>query len=131
MDELLMKQGMISWSELMTSDLEGAKRFYAQLFGWELERAPMEEMEYALIKSNGRQIGGMMALTPETQGTPPNWGIYVTVDDVDATARKAEELGAKICVPPRDIPQVGRFCVLQDPQGAFISAITYVYPKPE
>lgn len=131
MDELLMKHGMISWAELMTSDLEAAKEFYARLFGWQLVKAPMEEMEYTLINSNGRQIGGMMGPTPETQGAPPNWGIYVTVDDVDATARKAGELGAKICVPPRDIPGVGRFCVLQDPQGAFISAITYVSPKPE
>jgi predicted enzyme related to lactoylglutathione lyase len=53
------------------------------------------------------------------------WGVYVTVDDVDATAAKAEELGGKILVPPTDIPNVGRFCVLQDPQGSVISAITY------
>lgn len=126
MDEHMMKQGMISWSELLTSDLEAAKKFYAQLFGWELERAPMEGMEYTIVKSNGREIAGMMATPPQAEGTPPNWGIYITVDDVDATADKAVELGAKICMPPQDIPQVGRFCVLQDPQGAFVSIITYV-----
>ena len=57
---------------------------------------------------------------------PPHWGTYVTVEDVDATARKAEALGAKTLVPPTDIPKVGRFCMLQDPQGAVIAAITYV-----
>jgi len=62
----------------------------------------------------------------DAQGMPPMWGAYVTVDDVDATARTAEQLGAKLLVPPRDIPGVGRFCVIQDPQGAVISAITYV-----
>jgi hypothetical protein len=57
---------------------------------------------------------------------PPHWATYVTVEDVDATARKAEALGAKTLVPPTDIRKVGRFCMLQDPQGAVIAAITYV-----
>ncbi len=56
---------------------------------------------------------------------PPMWGTYVTVDNVDETARIAEQLGAKICMPPQDIPDVGKFCVIQDPQGATISFITY------
>lgn len=129
MDEHLMKHGMISWSELMTSDVAAAKNFYSQLFGWELEQACTAEMEYTIVKSNGREIAGMMTLPPEAGGAPPNWGIYITVDDVDATAAKAEGLGAKIVVPPRDIPEVGRFCVIQDPQGAFVSAITYVKPQ--
>ena len=70
-------------------------------------------------------LGGIRSIPPQAEGTPPNWGVYVTVDDVDATAGKAEELGGKILVPPTDIPNVGRFSVLQDPQGAVISAITY------
>ena len=57
---------------------------------------------------------------------PPAWGPYVTVDDVDAIAEQAEKLGGKVCIPPRDIPSVGRFTVIADPQGAVISAITYV-----
>jgi predicted enzyme related to lactoylglutathione lyase len=56
---------------------------------------------------------------------PPMWGAYVTVDNVDLTAKTAEQLGAKLLVPPTDIPNVGRFCVIQDPQGAVINAITY------
>jgi predicted enzyme related to lactoylglutathione lyase len=66
-----------------------------------------------------------MTVPPQAEGTPPNWGCYVTVSDVDATAAKAEELGGKILMPPTDIPNVGRFSVLQDPQGAVISEITY------
>jgi len=66
-----------------------------------------------------------MKIPPQAQGAPPHWGAYVTVDDVDATARRAEELGGKVLVPPQDIPGVGRFCVVQDPQGAVISAMTY------
>jgi predicted enzyme related to lactoylglutathione lyase len=66
-----------------------------------------------------------MTVPPQAEGTPPNWGCYVTVSDVDATAAKAEELGGKILMPPTDIPNVGRFSVLQDPKGAVISEITY------
>jgi predicted enzyme related to lactoylglutathione lyase len=56
---------------------------------------------------------------------PPAWGVYVTVDDVDETAKKTEALGGKILRRPEDIPDVGRFCVLSDPQGAVICAITF------
>jgi predicted enzyme related to lactoylglutathione lyase len=56
----------------------------------------------------------------------PQWGIYITVDDVDATARKAEELGGKVLMPPTDIPKVGRFSTLMDPQGVMFSVITYL-----
>ena len=85
----------------------------------------MADMDYTVVKVEDESVGGIMPIPPKAEGTPPNWGGYVTVDDVDATARKAEELGAKILVPLTDIPNVGRFFVLQDPQGAVISAITY------
>jgi uncharacterized protein len=61
----------------------------------------------------------------DAQGMPSMWVTYVTVDDVDQTARTAEELGGRILMPPTDIPNVGRFCVIQDPHGAMINAITY------
>jgi predicted enzyme related to lactoylglutathione lyase len=86
----------------------------------------MEGMTYTLVKVGGTDVGGIMATPPEAQGMPPMWGVYVTVDNVDATAKTAEKLGVKILVPPTDIPDVGRFCVIQDPQGAVISAITGV-----
>jgi predicted enzyme related to lactoylglutathione lyase len=56
---------------------------------------------------------------------PPAWGNYITVKDVDATVALAKDLGGKVLVEPRDIPEVGRFCVIQDPQGAWLTAITY------
>jgi len=119
------QQGAFSWFELITSDVDGAKKFYANLFGWNTEDMPMGDMNYTIVKVGEEGLGGIMSTPPQAEGAPPNWGVYVTVDDVDATAGKAEELGGKILVPPTDIPNVGRFCVLQDPQGAVISAITY------
>jgi predicted enzyme related to lactoylglutathione lyase len=71
-----------------------------------------------------------MALPPEAAagGMPPNWGSYVTVTDVDATARKAIELGGKVVHGPADIPGIGRSAVIIDPQGAAINVIAYAAP---
>jgi len=125
MNEPFKQHGAFSWCELMTSDVEAAKTFYSKLFGWDTEDMSMPGMTYTVVKTGGNGIGGIMTMPKEAQGIPPAWGTYVTVDDVDATAKTAGQLGAKLLVPPTDIPDVGRFCVIQDPQGAVISAITY------
>jgi predicted enzyme related to lactoylglutathione lyase len=126
MDNKYKLHGAFSWCELLTTDVPEAKRFYSKLFGWTLEPTPMPGMEYTLVKYGGEQMGGIMTMPPGCEGMPPSWGIYVTVANVDATAKLTVEMGGKVLVPPQDIPQVGRFCVLQDPQGATIKAITYV-----
>ncbi len=120
-----MKHGAFGWFELMTTDADAARKFYAELFGWDTVAYPMEGMEYTVLKVNDDETAGIMAIPPEAQGMPTMWSIYITVDDVDATARQVETLGGKIVRPPMDIPKVGRFAVLQDPQGATICAITY------
>jgi predicted enzyme related to lactoylglutathione lyase len=86
----------------------------------------MGDMNYTVVKVGEEAMGGILQTPHQAESTPPNWGVYVTVDDVDATAGRVDELDGKILVPPTDIPTVGRFCMLQDPQGAMISAITYV-----
>jgi len=127
MDEQFKQHGAFSWCDLMTTDVQAAKVFYAKLFGWEMEDMDMPGMPYTVVKVGGKGVGGIAAMPKDApKGAPPMWGVYVTVSDVDATARTAQQLGAKLLVPPQDIPKVGRFCVIQDPQGAVISAITYV-----
>lgn len=125
MTDVFKQHGAFSWSELMTSNPEAAKKFYSELFGWETDDMPMGDMTYTVLKAGDKEVGGIMSIPEQAKGTPPYWGIYVTVDDVDTTAKKAEELGAKTIVPLTDIPEVGRFFAFQDPQGAVISAITY------
>ncbi len=125
MNEDNLKHGAFGWTELMTTDHDSAKEFYTKLFGWETEKYPMEGGEYTVVKVGGEPIGGIMSTPPGCEA-PPCWSVYVTVDDVDATAAKVKELGGKIIRPPMDIPQIGRFCVIQDSQGAVICAITYV-----
>ncbi|MEO8417853.1 MAG: VOC family protein [Methylophilaceae bacterium] len=126
MDEQFKQNGAFSWCELKTTDVDAAKAFYTKLFGWDTEDMSMPGMTYTVVKAGGKGIGGIMSIPQEAQGMPPRWSTYVTVDDVDETARTAEQLGAKLCMPPQDIPDVGRFCVIQDPQGAVICAISYM-----
>lgn len=126
MDQATMKQhGAFSWNELMTNDQAGAKTFYAELFGWEMQDQPIPEGTYTILKAGGKEVGGLMSLPAEAKGAPPMWGSYVTVDDVDQQIERAEQLGGKLIMPPRDIPDVGRFAVIADPQGAMLTMITY------
>ena len=118
--------GDFSWTELMTTDVDGAKSFYKEILGWAMEEMPMEGGTYTVLKASGEGVGGIMAMpTGVPSGTPPHWAAYVTVDDVDAIAAKVAEHGGRVLVPPQDIPNVGRFCTFQDPQGAVLSVISY------
>ena len=126
MDNSCMKNGAFGWFELMTTDVETAKTFYKGLFGWEYETVPIPGAEYTMVKVDGVAVAGIMEQPDECKGMPPSWDIYITVDDVDATVKSVTELGGKLLRPAFDIPEVGRFCVLQDPQGAVIMAMTYL-----
>lgn len=121
--------GSICWTELATKDLETAKKFYTELLGWELKESNVTEtMTYIEYSVSGRPFGGMFQMGEEFGEAPSHWGSYVAVDDVDASANRVTELGGNICVPPTDIPNVGRFCVINDPTGATISLITLKQP---
>ncbi|HYA60085.1 MAG TPA: VOC family protein, partial [Burkholderiaceae bacterium] len=67
-----------------------------------------------------------MAIPEKAKGMAPAWGAYVTVKNVDETVGKVKSLGGKVFMAPQDIPGVGRFAVIIDPQGAVLSLITYV-----
>jgi predicted enzyme related to lactoylglutathione lyase len=123
--DAMKKHGMFSWNELMTNDVEAAKQFYGELLGWSLQPFEGGDMEYTIAKVGDKEVAGIMALPPESGGMPTAWGSYVTVDDVDARTARAESLGGKVCVPPRDIPNVGRFSVIGDPQGIMLGLISY------
>jgi hypothetical protein len=116
-------QGNFVWYELMTSDVKGAVKFYTDVTGWSTQPFEGGDMPYLMWTAGGTPIGGVLVLTDEVKkmGGGPHWLGYVTADDVDALTRKAESLGAKTCVAPRDIPTIGRFSVIADPQGAVIA----------
>ena len=121
--ELVGVPGTICWCELATPDAQRAGAFFSNLFGWSL-KAGGGEMNYTELVNGTQPIGGIMPMAGDMwQGVPPHWMAYFMVADCDATARKAWELGGKLCVEPQDIPNVGRFSVITDPQGAVFSII--------
>lgn len=112
------------WYELATRNSRESRDFYCQLLGWESEVKPMESMDYVLFKVNGKPIAGMLEMTDEwPSDIPAHWMIYFAVDDCDNCITKAQQLGGEICVPATDIPDVGRFSVITDPQGAVFSIL--------
>ncbi len=111
------------WTELTTRDVDAAKAFYSTIFGWNAVTKAGPPMPYTEIDLGGEQFGGMMKMQAEWGDMPSHWMVYFAVNDCDASVRKAESLGGKVCVPPTDIPNTGRFAVLQDPQNAFFSII--------
>ena len=103
--------------ELATSDVAKAKEFYGKLFDWKLEDVP--EMGYTMI-GVGEGVGGGMMKNP-VPNAPSHWLAYVEVDDVAAATKKAQSLGATVCMDKTEIPEMGWFSVIQDPTGAAIA----------
>lgn len=103
------------WHDLMTKDVEAAKRFYGELLGWTFKRGEGEHV-YEHVTANGKHIGGIMKL--EQPGVPPHWLGYVSVDDARKSVALVEKNGGKVWVPTQDIPKVGQFAITSDPQGA-------------
>ena len=122
----MQTHGAFSWTELMTSDVAAARKFYSELLGWKIRDMQGSEMQYRIISAGDQDIGGMMAIPEKAKGMAPAWGTYVTVKNVDETTGRVKKLGGKVLSAPQDIPGVGRFSVIQDPQGATISLITYL-----
>lgn len=113
------------WPELTTPDPAAAAAFYTGLFGWSTKPADgVGNAEYVEWVNAGRSIGGLMPMRGEMwKGIPPHWMLYVSVANCDERTAKAGQLGARICVSPTDIPNVGRFSVITDPHGAALSLV--------
>ena len=125
MDEKLLKHGSFCWFELMTTDINGSKDFYKKLFGWDLKDQPMGDFSYTVVNANGDDVAGIMLMPKDSKDMPPTWGIYITVDNIEDTVKKAKKSGGTILVEPKDIPQIGKFAIIQDPQGAWFAPIEY------
>jgi predicted enzyme related to lactoylglutathione lyase len=114
--------GRFVWHELLTTDTAAAAAFYPKVLPW--RTAPSSMPGYTIWMAGQTQIGGLMALPAEAVATPPHWLVYVGTPNVDATCSQAQGLGARIVKAPADIPNVGRFAVLSDPQGATFALFT-------
>ncbi|GAB3068090.1 VOC family protein [Micromonospora schwarzwaldensis] len=122
--ELFNAPGAMCWNELVTPDPEGAREFYALVFGWHPEERSTGPEPYIGWRCGARIVAGMLPpAEPLPADLPAYWTVYFAVEDTDATAARAAELGGTILVPPRDNP-AGRAAALRDPHGALFSIST-------
>ncbi|MFV8752498.1 VOC family protein [Nannocystaceae bacterium ST9] len=127
--QLVNQPNALCWNELATRDIDKSKGFFTKLFGWTFKTEPMGDFDYTTVHVGERANGGMMPMTgPMWEGVPPHWMVYFAVADTDAICKKIEATGGKVCVPPTDIP-VGRFAVVNDPQGSTFSVLQLA-PQP-
>src|SRR3546814_8348736 len=112
--------GRFVWYELITTDTAAAVEFYREVIGWAAQGAGVEGVDYTLLMANGAAVAGLMALHEEVRnaGGRPGWIGYVAVDDVDSRSAEIGKKGGKVHRAPDDIPGVGRFAIVADPQGA-------------
>ena len=106
------------WYELMTTDLDAAVAFYGPVVGWEIRDSGMPGMRYMIFGKDGRDVGGMVAWSSMGQHKPAGWKGHIHTDEVDAETEAVVADGGVEFRPPTDIPGVGRFSVVGDPQGA-------------
>lgn len=120
--------GCFHWNELMTRDIERAKRFYRDCIGWRFDAMPMEDgRTYWCALLEGKPVAGIFPLdAPQFDGVPEGWMSYLAVDDVDARVAKAVKAGARLMRPIFDVPDVGRIAILTEPGGAGIGWMTPV-----
>jgi uncharacterized protein len=118
---IVNEPGSMCWNELYTPDIEASRKFYSALFAWKLKVSP-EYTEAHLADDTA--IGGMMQISEQMKGTPPMWMSYFAVSDCDAAVKAVKSGGGAVYAGPHDIPKVGRFAVLADPQRATFAIIT-------
>lgn len=131
------RTGDFVWHELRTTDAKGAEDFYTHVVGWQAKNSgDPGGIPYKLFSVGDLNTAGLMQLTPEmlAGGMKPGWVGFIGVDDVDAYAKRVEQAGGKLHFPPLDIPTIGRFASVEDPQGAtfllFKGSVDYAPPRP-
>jgi predicted enzyme related to lactoylglutathione lyase len=127
---MVNSHGRFVWYELMTTDMEAAKAFYAEVVGWGTQDASTPGMAYTLFTAGATAVSGVIDLPEDASklGFRPSWLGYVGVDDVDATAERIKQLGGAVHVPPKEIPNISRFSVAVDPQMATIALFKWLKP---
>lgn len=125
-------RGRFVWFELLTHDTKKAIAFYTKVIGWGTEAFPGPN-EYTVWKKGDAGVGGLMPMPAEMKagGAPPNWAGYIFTADVDKTTEEAKKAGGKVYMPPTDIPTVGRFSVIADPEGVAFNAFTPAPTSPD
>ena len=111
------KFGNFVWFECVTDDIEASKAFYTETLGWKSDVMDMGEQKYTMLGASADKTS-CGVINAQMEGVPNHWTSYVSVEDVDAAAQRVKDNGGEVIVPPTDIPTIGRFSLVKDPEGA-------------
>ncbi len=121
--EIVNEPGSLTWNENMTRDYDGARKFYADVFGYEYEDVGDENFKYSVINLSGSPVGGIGEIGADVPAeVPPHWMPYFSVANTDETLERAQALGAQVLMPAQDTPY-GRMATLLGPQGERFAVI--------
>ena len=119
------KVGLIEWTDITVPDAETLRDFYTNVVGWKFEEVPMSGYsDYAMTTPNniGAPVAGICHAKGENTNLPPVWLVYLNVYDIEASRKTCASLGGKLLTDVKVMPNYGKFCVIEDPQGA-VSAL--------
>ncbi len=124
--------GSFIWYELMTSDMQAAEAFYCKVVGWTCKEMKLTDIDYRVFSSGEAMTAGLMSIPDEAKkhGARPSWSGVIAVDDIGAAVVKLQKLGGTLIRPPADIPNIGRFAVVTDPQGGHFQILQPAGPPP-
>ncbi len=115
------ENGVFSWVDLLTSDPEAAKQFYAELFSWTFQDMPVDGGGvYSMAFKRDRAVAALSKTPADMQQVPPHWNSYINVQDLDATVQSCQDQGGTVDMPAYDIMDFGRMAMVKDPTGAIV-----------
>lgn len=115
------KNGVFSWVDLMTSDQDAAKQFYAELFAWSFQDMPVDDgSTYSMAFKGDRSVAAVFARPDDMQQIPPHWNSYITVTDLEATVQRWQDHGGTVVMPICDIMDSGRMAMVKDPTDGIV-----------
>jgi predicted enzyme related to lactoylglutathione lyase len=119
--------GSVGWIDLTVENAPQIRDFYASVTGW--QHSPVSMGDYddfnMTAPGSGEPKAGICHAKGGNTGLPAKWLIYITVADADAGAKRCEELGGKVLQGPKDMGEMGRYCVIEDPAGAVAALFTF------
>lgn len=127
--KVVNQPGALCWNELATRDTAKATGFYTSLFGWTPKVLGAGPDAYTELLNGIVPVGGILEIKKEWGEIPPHWLVYIAIEDCNAGVEKARALGGRVEHGPIDIPNVGRFAVIADPQGAVFAVIQMANPN--
>lgn len=130
---MVESHGRFVWYELMTTNVDAAKAFYADVVGWGAQRISLPGSTYSLLTAGDAPVAGLMSMPEEAarSSATPHWIGYVEVDDVDEAVERTKQFGGTVYVPPTNVPDISRFAIVADPQMATFAMVKGLKPRQE